>query len=144
MWLIISYSSFEKFDVLKYESAMLQNSYTDISCCNYVLFTAVLDQLKEYEQQIFEPVDNSNTLQPGVISNVVPSFSFGLPRANDPGPVPVPTFSTSFGAPSIFAHPPNTPPQEFTFGAGQTTVSGTTFGGNVTNPNGGDISMDNS
>ncbi|KAL5798005.1 hypothetical protein ACOSQ2_002825 [Xanthoceras sorbifolium] len=109
------------------------------------LTQAVSVQLQEYEQKIFGSSDNSNSLQPAIMPVGLPSFSFGFPKANDP--VPVPTFNTGFGAPSIFARPPlNVPPQEFTFGAGQTqkNMSETPFGGNIPNPNGSDIPMDSS
>ncbi|KAK1568688.1 hypothetical protein Q3G72_027553 [Acer saccharum] len=106
------------------------------------LSQAASEQLQEYEQKIFGSIDNS---QPAIMPAGVPSFSFGFPKVNDS--IPVPSFNTGFGAPSIFARPPlNVAPQEFTFGASQTdkNISETPFGSNMPNPNGSDIPMDSS
>lgn len=108
---------------------------SDISL--YSLFSAVYQQLQEYEQKIFGSVENNSSL---------PSFSFGFSRANDP-PTPVPAFNNTGGT-SIFSCPPfDIPPQEFTFGAGQTqksTQDDSTFDANTNIPAVNDITMDGS
>ncbi|KAL6140206.1 hypothetical protein ACLB2K_058506 [Fragaria x ananassa] len=105
------------------------------------LTEAVSQQLQEYEEKIFGSIDTTNqTLAfPPVAA---PSFGFGFPKANNG--VPIPAFNNA-GAPSIFARPTlDIPPQEFTFGAGQTqsNISGSPFNVNPPNPNASDISMD--
>lgn len=83
------------------------------------LSQAVSQQLQEYEQKIFGTVDGSNPALPFFPPAGVPLFSFGIPKANDSVPVPVPVFN-NFGATSVFARPAlEVPPHEFTFGAGQ-------------------------
>ncbi|KAK6930637.1 hypothetical protein RJ641_004731 [Dillenia turbinata] len=64
----------------------------------------LLDQIRTYALPIFP-------------SLVVPSFSFGFPKIENP--VPALAFN-SIAAPSIFAQPnSDVPPQEFQFGASQ-------------------------
>ncbi|XP_044466601.1 protein-tyrosine-phosphatase IBR5-like [Mangifera indica] len=107
------------------------------------LTQAVYQQLQEYEQKIFGSVDTSNPLLP-FVPPVLPSFSFGFTKTNDP--VPVPAFSGSSGTTSIFAGAQNISPQEFIFGAGhaEKNIPETPFTGNIPNPSGSDIPMDSS
>ena len=103
---------------------------------------AVSRQLQEYEEKIFGSIDTANQTLAAFPPVAAPSFGFGFPKANDG--VPIPTF-TNLGTPSIFARPAlDIPPQEFTFGAGQTqsNTSGSPFNANPPNPNASDISMD--
>ncbi|KAI3465598.1 hypothetical protein Pfo_022261 [Paulownia fortunei] len=101
----------------------------------------VYQQLQEYEQKIFGSVENSGSVTPNL-----PSFSFGFSRPNDP-PVPVPVFNNTGGA-SIFSRASfDIPPQEFTFGAGQTqrnTSDDTAFNTNTNIASVNDITMDGS
>lgn len=118
---------------------MLEQSYCLLSFV--FVDVAVSQQLQEYEEKIFGSIDTTNqTLAfPPVAA---PSFGFGFPKANNG--VPIPAFN-NVGAPSIFARPTlDIPPQEFTFGAGQTqsNISGSPFNVNPPNPNASDISMD--
>ncbi|THG21408.1 hypothetical protein TEA_008504 [Camellia sinensis var. sinensis] len=108
------------------------------------LTQAVYRQLQEYEQKIFGLIENNTAVLPVFTSSAIPSFSFGIPKPNDP--VPLPAFN-SLSAPSIFARPPlDIAPHEFTFGAVQThqNPSGVRFGENQPNPNSNDIAMDGS
>ncbi|GLT94129.1 hypothetical protein SLE2022_118870 [Rubroshorea leprosula] len=103
------------------------------------LSPAVYQQLQEYEEKIFGSVDGSNPALPVFPPVGVPSFSFGVPKVNDPVPAPVPAFN-NLGATSIFARPTlDVPPHEFTFGAGQTQKN---ISESLTNPNGSDTPMD--
>ncbi|MBA0579384.1 hypothetical protein Gorai_021643 [Gossypium raimondii] len=96
---------------------------------------AVYQQLQEYEQKLYGSSNSSNlallSFQPGGAP-----LNFGFSEVKDPVPVPIPAFSNLGGA-SIFAH---LPPQEFTFGAGQTQKN---LSENLANPSGSDIPMDN-
>ncbi|KAK2979018.1 hypothetical protein RJ640_013652 [Escallonia rubra] len=96
------------------------------------LSQAVYQQLQEYEQKIFGPIENIIPVLPSFSSTGAPSFSFGFPKPNDP--VTVPAFNGTGGT-SIFARP-DLPPHEFTFGAGQTP--------SPPNPNSSDVAMDGS
>lgn len=108
------------------------------------LNVGVYQQLQEYEQKIYGPIDGGSSLLPGFPATVTPSISFGFPKINDPAQLP--SFSTA-GTPSLFARAPqDTAPTEFTFGAGQMqkNVAGSPFDANPPNPNGTDIQMDGS
>ncbi|XP_009616723.1 protein-tyrosine-phosphatase IBR5-like [Nicotiana tomentosiformis] len=103
----------------------------------------VHQQLQEYEQKIFGPLENPLASAVPVFSSPVPTFSFNYPNPSDS--VQVPAFNNS-GATSIFARPVfNIPPQEFTFGAAhnQWNASGSHLNSNQ-NPTSGDIAMDGS
>lgn len=105
---------------------------------------AVYRQLQEYEEKIFGSIDSSNATLATFPPVAAPLFGFGFPKVNDG--VPIPAFN-NVGAPSIFARPTlDIPPQEFTFGAGQTqsNITGTPLNPNPPNPNASDISMDSS
>ncbi|XP_057955342.1 protein-tyrosine-phosphatase IBR5 [Malania oleifera] len=107
------------------------------------LTQAVYQQLQEYEQKIFGPVEGGGPALPIFQPSGMPTFSFGFARTTDVALAPA--FS-NIGATSIFARPLDIPSNEFTFGAGQTrnNVSESQFGANPTNPSSGDISMDSS
>ncbi|CAK9134751.1 unnamed protein product [Ilex paraguariensis] len=107
------------------------------------LTQATYQQLQEYEQKIYGPIENSNPSLPIFSSAGMPSFSFGFSKPNDT--VHVPAFNSP-GATSIFARPIlDIPPQEFTFGAGQAQSSSeSSFASNPPNPHCTDISMDGS
>ncbi|KAL9316172.1 hypothetical protein ACSQ67_017173 [Phaseolus vulgaris] len=108
------------------------------------LTQGVYQQLQEYEQKIYGPMDSGSSLLPNFSPTVLPSISFGFPKIHDPAQPP--SFSTA-GTPSIFARPTlEVSPTEFTFGAGpmQKNVAGSPFNANQTNPNGTDIQMDGS
>ncbi|THF94732.1 hypothetical protein TEA_009329 [Camellia sinensis var. sinensis] len=82
------------------------------------LTQAVYRQLQENEQKIFGLIKNNTGILPVFTSSTVPSFSFGLPKPNDP--VLLPAFNNP-SAPSIFARPLlDIASHEFTFGAVQT------------------------
>ncbi|XP_073151590.1 protein-tyrosine-phosphatase IBR5 isoform X1 [Henckelia pumila] len=97
---------------------------------------AVYQQLQEYELKIFGLLENS--------SNAMPSFSFGFARPHDLPVAAVPTFN-NIGGTSIFSRPSfDTPPQEFTFGAGQAQTSiskDSTLSTNTNTPAVNDITM---
>lgn len=96
---------------------------------------AVYQQLQEYEQKIFGSISTGSPFPPVFAPTVVPSFSFGFPKINNP--LLIPAFS-NVGATSIFARPPlDFPSQEFTFGASQIQKNND----NTLNPNGSDIQM---
>ncbi|KAK6134972.1 hypothetical protein DH2020_031256 [Rehmannia glutinosa] len=98
----------------------------------------VYQQLQEYEQKIFGSIENSGITMPICSSSSLPSFSFGFSRPIDP-PIPVPAFNNTGGT-SIFSRAPfDIPPQEFTFGAGQTLKS--TTDDSKFNANSNDITM---
>ncbi|KAI3457632.1 hypothetical protein Pfo_014295 [Paulownia fortunei] len=103
----------------------------------------VYQQLQEYEQKIFGSIENSSIAMPSFSSSSLPSFSFGFSRPNDPT-IPVPAFNSAGGT-SIFSRAPfDIPPQEFTFGAGQTqksTTDDSTFNANTNVPAVNDITM---
>ncbi|KAB1208765.1 Protein-tyrosine-phosphatase IBR5 [Morella rubra] len=102
------------------------------------LSEAVYQQLQEYEQKIFGSISTGSPFPPVFAPTVVPSFSFGFPKINNP--LLIPAFS-NVGATSIFARPPlDFPSQEFTFGASQIQKNND----NTLNPNGSDIQMDGS
>ncbi|PRQ52633.1 putative protein-tyrosine-phosphatase [Rosa chinensis] len=106
------------------------------------LTEAVYRQLQEYEEKIFGSIDSTNQTLAAFPPVAAPSFGFGFPKASDG--VPIPAFN-NVSAPSIFARPTSDiPPQEFTFGAGQTqsNISGSPFTASPPNPNATDISMD--
>ncbi|KAJ7960311.1 protein-tyrosine-phosphatase IBR5-like [Quillaja saponaria] len=107
------------------------------------LTEGVYQQLQEYEQKIFGSFDSRNPVLPVFPPAAAPSFSFGFPKNNDP--TPLPAFSSA-GATSIFAHPQDIPPHEFTFGAGriQNNVAERLFNIDPPNPNGNDVQMDSS
>jgi len=107
------------------------------------LNVGVYQQLQEFEQKIYGPIDSGSSVPPGFLPTA-PSISFGFPKINDPAQLP--SFSTA-GTPSIFARAPlDIAPTEFTFGAGQTqkNVAGNPYNANPANPNGTDIQMDGS
>lgn len=109
------------------------------------LTQGVYQQLQEYEQKIYGPIDGGSSLLPGFPATVTHSISFGFPKINDPAQLP--SFSTVVGTPSIFARAPqDTAPIEFTFGAGQMQKNGagSPFNANPPNPNGTDVQMDGS
>ncbi|KAK6157064.1 hypothetical protein DH2020_011312 [Rehmannia glutinosa] len=103
-----------------------------------IQFLVVYQQLQEYEQKIFGSIENSGITMPICSSSSLPSFSFGFSRPIDP-PIPVPAFNNTGGT-SIFSRSPfDIPPQEFTFGAGQTLKS--TTDDSKFNANSNDITM---
>ncbi|CAK9133802.1 unnamed protein product [Ilex paraguariensis] len=76
-------------------------------------YPIVGNQLQEYEQKIYGPIENSNPSLPIFSSAGMPSFSFGFSKPNDT--VLVPAFNGP-GATFIFARPIlDIPPQRVHF-----------------------------
>ncbi|XP_047969714.1 protein-tyrosine-phosphatase IBR5-like [Salvia hispanica] len=106
------------------------------------LHPAVHQQLQEFEQKLFESIQDS--------AAGMSSLSFGVSRPNDTplAPAAAPVFTNTSSA-SVFACPSlNVPPQEFTFGAGPTPEATPHNSGVTTStaniPAVNDISMDGS
>ncbi|XP_043691281.1 protein-tyrosine-phosphatase IBR5-like [Telopea speciosissima] len=106
-----------------------------------VLTSAVYQQLQEYEQKIFGPIESNPALPVFPLPETqTQPFVFNFPKANDPVPAPVfnmPAATSLFDRPAL-----NIPPHEFTFGAGQTEKKMLDVG--VIPPNGNDTLMDGS